>query len=185
MSCKEIVSGLIPSRAELFELSKIFAASLRPGAVVGLRGPLGAGKTEFVRAILSDWGVTDQVVSPSYVLHVIYDVAANSYLETATTVNHWDLYRLQQTQAIPEDLQECMVDDTAICFIEWPEKVVGLRDLLTVEMLLDFPDSSVEQFRNTRPESNEIAETRVFQCSENSGSTLSEKLRERTMNNER
>src|SRR5204863_10131813 len=61
---------------------------LFPGAVVGLIGPLGAGKTHLVRAIAEGLGLRDGAVSsPTFVLIQEYDARLPIY--------HFDAYRLR------------------------------------------------------------------------------------------
>ena len=49
------------------------AAGLHPGDLIALDGPLGAGKTAFVRGLASGLGVDPRVVkSPTFVLHHVY-----------------------------------------------------------------------------------------------------------------
>src|SRR5437588_10296864 len=64
------------------------AGLLFPGAVVGLVGPLGAGKTHLVRAVAEGLGIADPgaVSSPTFVLIQEYDARLPVY--------HFDAYRL-------------------------------------------------------------------------------------------
>ena len=67
-------------------LARRLADAIRPGDLVFLEGPLGAGKTTFVRALADALGVTDPVRSPSFTIANIY--------KGDVTVQHLDLYRL-------------------------------------------------------------------------------------------
>ena len=89
------------------------AAALQPGDVVFVRGPLGAGKTVFVRGACRGLGVTGRVTSPTYTV-------GNSYRGTAGLVSHLDLYR-SRGLTIEElaDLEPYF--EGAVCFVEWPE----------------------------------------------------------------
>ena len=63
------------------------AAGLRPGDLIALDGPLGAGKTAFVRGLAAGLGVDPRVVkSPTFVLHHVYGAPPR--------LHHLDLYRL-------------------------------------------------------------------------------------------
>ena len=97
-------------------LGGTLAARLRPGDVVAVAGPLGAGKSQLcraiVRALLRDPGA--EVPSPSYTL-------VNVYAAGDLQVWHADLYRISE---MPDELQELGLEDAAdaIVLIEWPER---------------------------------------------------------------
>jgi tRNA threonylcarbamoyladenosine biosynthesis protein TsaE len=107
------------SEDEMVRLGARLAPLLRGGLVVTLSGPLGAGKTTLVRAILRSLGHTGGVKSPSYTLVESYPVAG-------LTIHHFDFYRL----ADPGELEELGLRDylepDAVCLIEWPERGAGL-----------------------------------------------------------
>src|SRR5450631_3937740 len=74
--------------AETEALGRRLAPSLFPGAVVALIGPLGAGKTNLVRAIAIGLDIPNPAVvnSPTFVLIQEYDARLPIY--------HFDAYRL-------------------------------------------------------------------------------------------
>lgn len=88
---------------------------IAPTAVVALYGPLGAGKTAFVRGLALAAGVSrDDVSSPSFTL-------INEYTGGQTPIYHFDLYRLKspaEFYAIGGD--EYLARD-GIMIIEWAE----------------------------------------------------------------
>lgn len=109
------------------------AKALKPGTIVYLRGPLGAGKTTLVRALLKIRGFQGRVRSPTYTL-----------VESYPGVAHFDLYRL----AAPEELEwlglRDYLDGRTICLIEWPEKGKGLLPPPDLEIVLQ-PKASGRQ----------------------------------------
>jgi tRNA threonylcarbamoyladenosine biosynthesis protein TsaE len=98
------------------------ALVLGPGDVVVLSGEVGTGKTTFVRAAARSLGVTDRVTSPTYQLARGYEGRKEG---RRTTVNHLDLYRLEEI----EDRDVLELDDyiepDAVTFIEWAEPALG------------------------------------------------------------
>jgi tRNA threonylcarbamoyladenosine biosynthesis protein TsaE len=104
---------------ETFELGAQVGAELRGGEIILLDGPLGAGKTVFVKGVAGALGIdTDEVTSPSFTL-------VNRYDEGRLTLYHLDLYRLNEgaSAAHAVDLDELLTDERAVIFIEWAERM--------------------------------------------------------------
>ncbi len=101
-------------------LAQHIGAGLRPGDVLLLEGPVGAGKSHFARAlILSLLEVPEDVPSPTFTLVQTYDTARGEVWQS-------DLYRLSSPDEVIElGLTEAFED--AICLVEWPDR---LGDLL-------------------------------------------------------
>ena len=87
---------------------------LRPGDVLVLNGPLGAGKTSLVRGIVAGAGGDAAAVrSPTFILH-------QPLRCVRLTVHHVDLYRLGPGAGIDFlDLDGALVEGAAV--IEWGE----------------------------------------------------------------
>jgi tRNA threonylcarbamoyladenosine biosynthesis protein TsaE len=93
------------------------AGLLFPGAVVGLTGPLGAGKTHLVRSIAEGLGVRNSrvVSSPTFVL--IQEYAAR------LPIYHFDAYRLRsEAEFLDLGTQEYFASN-GVCLIEWADRV--------------------------------------------------------------
>lgn len=106
----------VADEAAMRALGAQFAHSLSIGDVVLLDGPLGAGKTTFVRGVLQGLGYAEPVRSPTFNLIQVF--------ETRPPIMHADLYRVASYQGIGiEDYLE-----THACLIEWPDRAVGLMD---------------------------------------------------------
>ncbi|MBB4210953.1 tRNA threonylcarbamoyladenosine biosynthesis protein TsaE [Rhodothalassium salexigens DSM 2132] len=91
-----------------------------PSAVIGLTGPLGAGKTcfarAFVRAYLGDPGA--EVPSPTFTLVQHYEPPAPS---GRPPLWHADLYRLGDPDEIHE-LDLLGAGEAAVVLVEWPDR---------------------------------------------------------------
>jgi tRNA threonylcarbamoyladenosine biosynthesis protein TsaE len=91
----------------------------KPGGMVYLKGPLGAGKTTLMRGLLRALGVKGPIRSPTYTLVEPYEVAGRRLL-------HADLYRL----AAADELRALGLDDDppsqAWWWVEWPEHGTGV-----------------------------------------------------------
>jgi tRNA threonylcarbamoyladenosine biosynthesis protein TsaE len=107
------------SEADTLSIGRRLAALLRPGDIILLSGRLGSGKTLFTSGIAEGLGVTDRVVSPSFVLVRRY----SGFLELV----HADAYRLG-SMAEFEDLDLEPLGD-AVLVVEWGDAVrSGLPD---------------------------------------------------------
>lgn len=100
-------------------LARALRPRLRPGDVIALAGPIGAGKTAFARALIQDAlaaeGRREDVPSPSFTLVQAYDTAQGE-------IWHADLYRLSGPRDADElGLAEAF--DRAICLVEWPDRL--------------------------------------------------------------
>lgn len=114
------------------------------GALIELRGDLGAGKTTFVRHLLASLGVQGRVKSPTYAVVEPYAVSASGHesshnLELA--VWHFDFYRFNDPQEWEEAGFRDIFASAGLKLVEWPEKAgdhLPVPDLaIAIDMLLD------------------------------------------------
>jgi len=101
----------------LGRIGRRLARSLRPGDLVLLYGPLGAGKTTLVRVIAEALRASDPVRSPSFTI-------ANIYSGTVT-IQHLDLYRLDDIGDEDALALEEYVRADAVTLVEWPQAGLG------------------------------------------------------------
>lgn len=118
------------TESELTAFGAELAIHCLPGAVIYLRGDLGAGKTTLVRGALRGLGYTDVVRSPTYTLVEVYEIGEHSLC-------HFDLYRMGD----PDELAYIGVRDyfgtDAVCWIEWPEQGSGYLPPADIEIQID------------------------------------------------
>ena len=89
---------------------------LRAGDVVALRGPLGAGKTTFVRALVGALHGSDAAVSsPTFVFRQRYDAPG------AAPIEHLDLFRVEDECELAELSLDYAFGADRITVVEWPE----------------------------------------------------------------
>jgi len=106
------------SEEETFNLGMRFADRLHAGDVVAFYGDLGTGKTEFIKGVCEELGVSEIVSSPTYTIVNQYP-AETSYGEEVT-IYHIDLYRIEDPAELVElGLQEILSDPLGIALIEW------------------------------------------------------------------
>jgi tRNA threonylcarbamoyladenosine biosynthesis protein TsaE len=104
------------SEEETRHIAAALAKELRAGAIVLLKGDLGAGKTAFVRGLAEGLGIKpEDVTSPTFTL-------VHEYRGGRLPLVHVDLYRLERA-----DLDEIGLDqdvaNRGIVAVEWPERL--------------------------------------------------------------
>ena len=122
------------SENETLAMAADFAASLKPGDVIALEGPLGAGKTLFCRGVVKALGYAGLVNSPTYAL-------VNEYAGRIP-VYHMDLYRLAEGADWEEIGLGHYLNGDGICLIEWPERLPRERRRFTHSVKLEVAGES-------------------------------------------
>ncbi|MHC2997918.1 hypothetical protein OB08_00985 [Microbacterium sp. HJ5] len=111
----------IASPGDMEALGEQIGRMLRPGDLVVLTGPLGAGKTTLTRGIGAGLGVRGPVQSPTFVL-----ARTHPSLAGGTPLVHVDAYRLGSAA----ELDDLDIDfDASAVVVEWGRGMVdGLRE---------------------------------------------------------
>ncbi len=109
---------ILPDLPATQALAARLARCLRAGDLVLLEGDLGAGKTEFARAVIRALaGAPVAVPSPTFTLLQTYDLPG---LE----VGHADLYRIADSGELIElGLEECLTRGALL--VEWPDRAAS------------------------------------------------------------
>ncbi len=102
------------SLAEFEEWAATLGRGMPEGSVIWLTGPLGAGKTTFVRAFAEGRGATGEIASPTYALVHRYDGPRG-------TIRHLDCYRLRSHDEAA-DLDWDDIAGSDVVLIEWPDR---------------------------------------------------------------
>lgn len=125
----------LPTEEEFGKFAAAFAHRLRAGDVVALSGPLGSGKTTFVRAIVRTLHGTDQSCSPSFTFRHRYD--------GDPPIEHIDFFRIDDPRELTELGLEEALDGRSIAFVEWwrnaPDVIPPRRYEIEIEGAGDEP----------------------------------------------
>jgi tRNA threonylcarbamoyladenosine biosynthesis protein TsaE len=103
--------------------------SFNTGAtILALQGDLGAGKTTLTKAIAELLGVTETVVSPTFVIAKYYDIGELQPGETSATgferLVHIDAYRIEDLNELgPLGWEHLLKNPRTLVIVEWPEKI--------------------------------------------------------------
>ena len=111
-----ISERLLPDEGATGRFAQRVAPLLQVGDTLLLSGPVGAGKSAFARAVIrARLGRMEDVPSPTFTL-------VQTYPSPDGDIWHCDLYRLTHPdEALELGLEEAF--DTAICLIEWPDRL--------------------------------------------------------------
>ncbi len=107
----------IRSLEELDDVADRFLAYVGNRKIFALYGPMGVGKTTFVKAVCRCLGVEDDVSSPTFAI-------VNEYVTNAgESLYHFDFYRVNSIEEAMDFGYEEYFYGGCRCFIEWPEKI--------------------------------------------------------------
>ncbi len=135
------------------ELGVRLGQALTGGEVIGLVGPLGAGKTRFVKGVIAGAGAgyPTQVTSPTFVLMNEYAGRVRVY--------HIDAYRV----ALADELSDLGIDDVlragGCVLIEWADRVAHLLpdDRLTITLEVTGPSERTLSWSAAGPAGQRLA----------------------------
>jgi tRNA threonylcarbamoyladenosine biosynthesis protein TsaE len=110
------IDQLCATAQETCEVARRIAQSLRGGDFFSLEGPLGAGKTAFVKGLAEGLGCApDAVSSPTFTL-------VHEYGGGRLPLVHMDLYRLESVDELAALGFDDLAESSNVLAIEWGDK---------------------------------------------------------------
>ena len=109
----------VQNLTETLNLGEKLSQKLNPKSIVLLQGPIGAGKTSFVKGIAKGLSIYEDITSPTFAL-------SHHYNSGKIPLIHLDLYRLENVDMAKEVFlseEEEAQENQAILVIEWPELI--------------------------------------------------------------
>ena len=121
------ISIATSSAEQTLALARTFARALRGGEIVFLRGPIGAGKTVFVKGVAAALSLKSSPTSASFSL-------MKEYKNKKHRLFHIDLFRLEEGEVFNLGFEEMLEDEHAIILAEWPDPIQHLLPQDRLEM---------------------------------------------------
>ena len=100
---------------EMISAGARLGEQLAAGSWIALNGPLGAGKTHFVKGIASGLGFRDDVTSPTFGL-------VREYRGGRIPLFHFDFYRIESIGELLQLGWDDYSDEAGAIVVEWAER---------------------------------------------------------------
>ena len=125
---------IVENASQTADFAKRVGSLLQGGDTVLLQGDIGAGKSFFARALIQALqDIPEDVPSPTFTLVQTYDTRAGE-------IWHADLYRLSEPSEV-EELGLTEAFETAICLVEWPDRLAGMSPVGAVTLSFEIAAS--------------------------------------------
>lgn len=130
------------SPEETREIAKKLSQEYKGGGIFALSGTLGAGKTTFIQGFAKGLGITERLLSPTFVIMRQHEIPGNKEVR----LYHIDLYRLDEITEIESlGLSEVFSNPKNIVFIEWSEKIGNLLPKQAIKINIEITSESTRE----------------------------------------
>lgn len=125
---------IIYTQPEIIKVVQQLIAKI-PNKILAIHGPMGAGKTTLIKALVKELGGAGTVNSPTFGI-----VNEYHFLNGDLLGYHFDFYRLKnEMEALDLGLEEYLDQDVWI-FMEWPEKIESFVPPNTTHIYIELVD---------------------------------------------
>lgn len=128
----------IKNLTSLPEAAKEFRDAMGDATVFAFHGEMGAGKTTFIRELVRQMGVGEDLAVNSPSFSIINEYRSDT---TGALIYHFDLYRLENLEEAIDIGIEDYLESGVICLIEWPDLIDPLLPYETVDVDLKVDSS--------------------------------------------
>ena len=119
------------SLPEIDFAARTFVDEMGDRRLFAFYGPMGAGKTTFIKAICEALGSTDIVTSPTFAIINEYNT------RSGLPIYHFDFYRIKRLEEVYDiGYESYFYGSDGICLMEWPELIEPLLPPDTVRVTL-------------------------------------------------
>lgn len=134
------------SEQETKEFAAKIAKESRKPLIICLYGDLGSGKTVFSKGFALGLGIPEkQIKSPTYTFVRSYKVDSKAHANkpSATNLDHFDFYRISETDDLmAQDLEEIFEKKNTHIIIEWPERIQKLLPQARLDIFFEYKDEN-------------------------------------------
>ena len=126
--------------ADTLKIGNSLSKLLSKGDIVVLSGELGSGKTKFVEGFLENYGLENEISSPTFNI-------VNEYLSAEDNIYHFDVYRLEDSDEFYAIGGEEYFEK-GICLIEWGELISDVlpKDFIHITIHKDLINENLRVF---------------------------------------
>jgi tRNA threonylcarbamoyladenosine biosynthesis protein TsaE len=137
---------MVLSEPDLVRWGNRIGREVQAPVFLGLKGPLGAGKSVLARAVARGAGVEGPIPSPTFNLLFQYPAGGGA------TLVHMDLYRIEEPGELWELGWEELGSEGEMVLVEWPEKAGGLlpEDRWEIDLVIPEAGSLVREVAVSR-----------------------------------
>ena len=137
------------SPEETHAIGERLACGLGPGAIIALRGGLGAGKTCLVKGIARGLGIAEDITSPTYTIVSEYNACLDG--KSLLPFYHIDAYRLNGDEDFENTGAGELIAGKGIAIIEWSERIPASipPDATIIEIEITGPQSRILRIKDS------------------------------------
>ena len=135
--------------SETIAFGQDFVTNLKPKSIIILKGPIGAGKTSFVKGIGQGLFIKESITSPTFSL-------SNHYGSGSMHLIHMDLYRIESGSSARElfiEEEEELEANNGLLIIEWPELIEPILEIFW-KIEIDYAPKYGRNFKIYEPKSS-------------------------------
>lgn len=123
----------VHSISELDAVSDLLILWKEKVNIIAFYGPMGAGKTTFIKNLCKKMEVADEVNSPTFSIINEYQTSIGE------PIYHFDFYRIKKLEEAYDIGYENYFYNGALCLVEWPELIESLlpEKYIKVEIIPD------------------------------------------------